>query len=253
MVILSLLGLGTALADDPAALADEIARWAPQRLSSVAPPLTETQISAALSGEHLAGLAEGGGAGLGFAVRVVALPIETVWRALTDNPHLPPGAMVDSSLVVAGTPRTSGHLIYQAMPLPLMADRWWVTRVRYNAALYQQSAGRIWDQAWSDAHHEPEVRAALDPALVDRGRPVARARGGWFLFDLEGRTLVQYHGESHPGGAVPSGLVAQLSLSTLNGTLDAMERTAREHIPSCDGVFQRPDGSPLGRAQAGAR
>ena len=74
--------------------------------------------------------------------------------------------------------------------------------------------------------------------------PVAWTKGAWLLMALDdGRTLIEYHTWSDPGGSVPVGLATRFAAGEVAQNLTNMANFARNHIPSCTGQFHRPDGS----------
>ena len=235
------------LANSATVMAD-LAKWRPHRLGTTAPAIPVAAYTAALNGDVTSGIeaVEGVKAAKGYGVSVVNVPIATLWKAVTDEDHHANALPISRSLTIAGQPRTPDHTIFQYMKVPILTDRWWVVRIRYNAALYAASNGRAWELVWDDRLDEPAITGKVDASLTEDGMPIAWSKGAWLLIDLgDGRTLVEYHTWSDPGGSVPAGPASRFAAGEVKNNLKSIAQFARAHTPSCSGRYVRPDGSPL--------
>ena len=210
------------------------------------PWLRASILEQALDGAQPHGLDRAGPQGLAWALGTYALPIASYWKAVVDKPHQATWQNLLVSRVIDGDPRANDGTVFQAMSLPMVSNRWWVTRAHYNSQLYQRSGGQAWEDSFEDRHGESAYMSTLDPALTEIGVPLAWTHGSWLLWALdEAHTLVVYSVSSAPGGDIPAGLVAPFAASTLPHLLDLTATMAREHVPSCPGRYIRPDGVAL--------
>lgn len=210
------------------------------------PWLQASILERALEGEQPHGLDRSGPEGLAWTAATYDLPVATYWKAVIDKPHQADWQNLIVSRVIEGDPWGNGTTVFQAMSLPILSNRWWVTRAHYNSQLYTRSGGLAWEDSFKDRHDETAYIHGLDSQLTEVGVPLGWTHGSWLLWALgEARTLVIYSVSSAPGGEVPAGLVAPFAASTLPHLLDLTARMAREHIASCPGHYVRPDGVAL--------
>lgn len=235
-------------ADPAAALAAQLRAWQPLRAPVEPPRIQESDVRAALAGATVKGVVtvEGVAAGKAYGMRVFDVPVEVAWKAVTDDAHRAEHMPVSDSRIVRGAARTHDHLLYQYLPVPLFTDRWWITRIRYNSALYQKSGGLAWEMYFSDAHQDPTAMALVSPETLGDSIPLAWTKGAWLLVKLdEEHTFGAYYIWSDPGGNFPAGPASRFSAITMGNTVDAMGRIAEGHAKTCNGTFIRPDGQPL--------
>jgi len=224
----------------------DLARWKAQRPSETVPNITQSEYERALNGEIVTGIevVEDIKAAKGYGVVAVDLPIGRVWKAIADEDHHAGHLPVTHSKTVDGTPRSADHTIFQFIDVPILTDRWWLVRIRYNSTLYTASKGRAWELWWSDRLKEPALRSRLDSSLIDKGMPIAWSKGAWLLVDLgNNKTLIEYHTWSDPGGSVPVGPATRFAAGEVKSNLKNVTAFARNHIPTCTGRFMKPDGS----------
>jgi hypothetical protein len=248
-MILSLLLFSSLVHADPADdIAAQIQSWRAHRGIDTAPTIPASTYRAAMAGEIQKGIevVENIKAAKGYGVAVFDLPIALMWQAITDEDHHAGRTPVHVSKTIAGTPRKSGRTIYQFMEIPLVTDRWWMVRIRYSTGLYTHTDGRAWELTWHDRNSDEEFHRTLNPSLMAEGMPVAWTKGAWLLVALDdGRTLLEYHTWSDPGGHVPVGPATRFAAGEVANALKVMEKIAKDHIPSCGGQFYRPDGQKL--------
>jgi len=245
--MLAMIGSVAASTGTKALLAD-LERWRPHRMTETAPNIPESAYQTALDGDIAAGIevVEDIKAAKGYGVVVVDVPIATLWKAVTDEDHHANVLPITHSKTVEGAPRSANHTVFQFMDIPVLTDRWWVVRIRYNSALYSASSGRAWELVWTDRIKEPALRTKLDADLIDDGIPLAWSKGAWLLVDLGGgRTLIEYHTWSDPGGSVPAGPASRFAAGEVKNNLRSISSFVRTHTPTCAGRYIRPDGSAL--------
>ena len=214
-----------------------------------APVIPDGTYAKADQGELVAGLegVEGVAAAKGWGVAVFDIPIQFVWKAVNDEGVYANRLPVSHSEVVAGKPKRDDRYLFQYMPLPMVADRWWITHMRHNGALYTASAGKIWEQAWTDATDTSHLKPQ-HLAMIEGGQAVAWTHGSWMLIDLgDGKTLVEYYVWSDPGGMLPPGPASRFAGGAVKDTLTAMRALALEHQQGTayGSGFVRPDQSSL--------
>lgn len=180
----------------------------------------------------------------GVGVAAVDLPIEQLWMAINDEGNQASGdyLLVQRSEIVGGTPRGTRRRVFQAGS-KMGLGRWWVTDTSMNAALFETSAGDLWEVAWEGEDQPAEAPVAEPPDLA----PVKFTRGAWLLARVAGGcTLVEHFSWSDPGGFV--GAMQGLVLGrALREAVEGMVRLARERYadPPEGPPFVKPDGEPL--------
>jgi hypothetical protein len=248
-IVLSLFVLLSAAQADPAdKVVAQLQGWKSDRKADSVPTIPTQIYREAFSGEIATGIevVESIKAAKGYAVAVFDIPIETYWKAITDEDHHAGKTPVSVSFTVDGSPRTNDHTIFQYLDIPILTDRWWMVNILYNGELYTSSSGTAWELVWADRNGDTALRAKLDPKVIEDGMPVAWTKGAWMLVDLgDGRTLVEYHTWSDPGGYVPVGPATRFAAGEVADNLEQMAAFARTHTPLCKARFQRPDGSTL--------
>jgi hypothetical protein len=185
----------------------------------------------------------------GFGVIVAELPVELLWKAINDEDHHDmPGNYftVESSVVVAGEPRSESRVLFQHFE-QWRVGRWWATRMTMNRELYAKSDGKLWELWWEGAMEEVDLDEPLFRDVAKRLDPIIESRGSWLMAPIvENCTLIEFYSWSDPGGALGSiqGLVAK---KTLRASLNGLLRMAIEHSsePHDGNPFTRPDGSPI--------
>jgi hypothetical protein len=191
---------------------------------------------------------EGAESGKAWGVYVSPVSVQPLWKAINDEPHLVGYIPVTESVVVKGTVRGSGALVFQylAIPVPGVSDRWWLTRVRFNPALYKACEQRCWELSWMDDAQAFDMTGTPWASKTEGAVLVPRSQGAWLLIPLsDGRTVMEYYVWSNPGGNVPGWVANRLGGGAIEETTRGMERMAREHIPTCSGTYYFPDGSQM--------
>lgn len=184
---------------------------------------------------------------------------DALWIAAQD-PH----AQVDPSITEfvledfgAAHALWYGHL---DLPWPLK-DRQWVVESRNSKSLAASTADGCWEHSWKLV---PDGLPRVRP-FVERGDAKGLAmeaiddavftpvnEGSWLMAPLsDGRVLVSYQATSVVGGAIPDGLVLQLTMARLESVLRSLEDRAKTWAPGHYGAGHAPvpggGGEPIPR------
>jgi len=240
-----LLASTLAHATTGAEVAAHLQSWRAYRGIDTVPEIPAKAYQAALDGEVAKGIevVEDIKAAKGYGIAVFDIPIAQMWKAVTDEDHHAGKLPIQVSKTIRGTPRTHDHVLFQWMDIPILDDRWWMVQINYTSSLYSDSGGQLWELTWQDRNKDAALRARLPPDRMEDSMPVAWTKGAWLLMQLDdGRTLVEYHTWSDPGGSVPVAMATRFAANEVVNTLKGMAKFARTHIPTCPGQFHRPDG-----------
>ena len=223
-----------------------VAEFRPFRVATGVPVLSASVYARAAGGEVVTGTTApgGGGLGTGWALAVVDRRVEDLWFALnTEEAHVGRFDLLQSE-VIRGDPRASGRRVWQVVDLPAMfSDRWLCVDETFGADGYTRSGGKLWEIAWRDATRPENLGGRTPPSGTT---PVASTAGGWLLVPLaDGRTLVQVHGATDPGGSVPASVATSFASSALASSIRDLAALARELAPRSRRGYHRPEGSPL--------
>lgn len=215
---------------------------------AAAPTIPTAAYSKALNGEIVTGVqvVEGVDAGKAWGVTKLKVSASAVWKAVTSEEVFEDYMPVDHSDVVGGRKHADGRFIFQYMPLPLVDDRWWITKMNHNTALYTESGGRMMEVYWSDAMDRTDLLNEKQQDLVDDGYPVDFTKGSWLVIDLGGgESLVEYFVWSDPGGSLPAGPASQFAGGAVDDTMKAITKLARKHAAGSAKGYYYPDGTPV--------
>jgi len=246
-VFLSALVL-TVGATTPEELKTDLDRWRPMRPGGTAPKISLSEIKNAFGGEIVAGIevVENIKAGKGYAIGVFNVPISKVWRGVCDEDHHAGSLKVSRSETVEGQPRAHGHTLYQFLDVPIVSDRWWLVQMSFNDRLFASSGSRAWELSWVDRQQDQALKQRLGADYTRKGVGVAWTKGAWLMVDLgNGKTFVEYHTWSDPGGKVPVGPATRFATSEVRNNLKSMVEFSVSHASTCPERFYKPDGSPL--------
>lgn len=212
------------------------------------PAVPRSAYLAAEAGTPQSGTAEAPGhaARKAWGVAVLEQPLAAVWKAVNDELAFPALTRVSHSILIQGRAGHARRLVFHYLPLSVVEDRWWVTRVDHNAALYRASAGRLWELTWSDDFDAVDLSSTPAAELSAGGRPVEFTRGAWLVSAVdESRTLLEYHSHADPGGALPAAAVSRFAAGGILDTLACVQTLAARHAKTRTAGFVRPDGQPL--------
>ena len=243
-----LIGASLAHALTGTQVAAQLESWRSQRGIDTAPKIPVSAYQQALNGKIAKGIevVEDIKAAKGYGVAVFNIPISQMWKAIADEDHHANATSVTMSETIHGPARAHDHVIFQFLDVPMFTDRWWLVNIKYSSGLYTASNGKLWELTWRDRNKDTQLVNMLDLTQFDDAMPVAWTKGAWLLMALDdGRTLIEYHTWSDPGGSVPVGLATRFAAGEVAQHLKNMARFARQHTPTCTAKFHHPDGTPL--------
>ena len=221
----------------PEALAARLAEIEPQRalrIQASAPAPSEADLRKAASGAVVTRLlsAKNGTRAQGFAV--VPMSIGTFWAALNDETRHPGYTAIGYSELVKGRPCSSGRRVLQFLPVPMLADRWWIGVLTKNGKLMSSSGGAVRELAWRSSVDTSEITTESGRGIIEKAQPIGFSRGAWLLVALgEHDTYVEYYLHSDPGGSIPSGIASRFATRGVRDTISAIQRFAKEARPAC--------------------
>lgn len=234
----TLLLLPAALARPPIPDAVQAIRpYRPLREAWGIPPISDQDRARAAAGETVVGLVrDGEGQGRAWAVTEMDAPVEDLWAVLLDEERFVRQTLGGRTWRLEGEPCGPDRLALVQVPVPLVADRWWMVRYRVAEDLLVRSHGAARELSWVE---ERDLPSDLDRGafpFLEEGVQVPFSRGAWFLVDLPlGRTWVEYH-LSAGLGPLPEGAVPVL-LQALRRTLRNLEdaATLMGSLSPCEG------------------
>ena len=234
------LGLmSVANAADPATIAARLAEIDTVRSLRQAegvPTIPDSAYADLAGGEIHTGLVsvDGHKAKKAWGVGVLDAPIDRLWAAINDDVGGVAYNKLISSEVVSGERCGSGRGVLQLLAVPWVTDRWWITFVTANSAIYEASGGRVRENTWESNNDPSLVTTTSGEQAMEAGIPIDFTKGAWFMADIDGSsTLIEYYVWSDPGGSVPAGLASRLAAGGIEDTLLAATRFANEGQPSC--------------------
>lgn len=226
-----------------------VAAFRSKRIAKDAPVVPASAYETAATGKIATGVeyADGVAAGKGWAVAVSDVRVESLWMAMNaEDQYVGRFNGLNASAVLSGTAHGSPRVLFQSLDLPIVSDRWWVSLEQFNAPLYTQSDGRVWECAWTDATDPARVAGTPWADFAAAGVPVAWSKGAWLLIPLEdGRTLIEYFVWTDPGGKLPAGAATRFASGALDRSVRDLEAFARVLADGPRAGFVRPDGLPL--------
>jgi hypothetical protein len=231
------LFVSTALAFDVNARLAEVSTLRSQRLSKVVPTLSTEAYAKAAAGEVATGIEKvpGHEAKLGWGVGVINAPIEAVWAGINDETRHGDLLPLSHVEIVSGAACADRRQVLMVLPLPVIADRYWVNENRFASALATASNGQVRELTWSSVADPAAVTtSAAGKAAIDGLVPMTFNRGAWLLISLDAdHTLAEYHSWVDPGGAVPAGAASTFATSGIVDTFRAMETYAKRGSLPC--------------------
>jgi hypothetical protein len=242
-----LLLLASLYSADNAATLDTLSSHRGLR-KAAAPTIPADAYTRAFAGEVVSGveLVEGVNAGKAWGVAKLDLPASAVWKAVNSDEVFEKFMPIDHSDVVHGRKHADGRFIFQYMPLPLVDDRWWITKMNHNTKLFNESGGAMMELYWFDHMDRTDLLNESQTELVEDGHPVDFTKGSWLVIDLGADTsLVEYFVWSDPGGALPAGPASQFAGGAMDETMKAITTLAEKHANSDSKGYVYPDGTPV--------
>jgi hypothetical protein len=169
-----------------------------------------------------------------WGAALLNLPIGRLWAGLNDETRHPGYTATAYSELMSGEPCASGRKVFQYLPVPMVADRWWVSVLRSNQALVRESGGAVRELYFKGGADPAEVTSEAARKLMPEAEPITATRGGWFLVAIDPyTTYVEYHSNTDPGAGVPQSVALKLAARGVRETILAMDRFAKEGHPVC--------------------
>lgn len=214
-----------------------------KRQSSNAPTIPTNAYQLASRGQVATGLTSlNGQQATGWGVGVFDIGIQELYAALNEEESHVELSPVDYTKIVQGEPCSNNRLVMMHLPIPLLSDRWWVTKQGISPNLRNVSKGEMAELTWvaiSDKSHltldETSTQYTKDAVWV------TQSEGAWLLIQLDDQhTLGEYHAWSDPGGYIPTNVASSLSAGGIKETFDAMEQFAKSTTERKRCVFDWP-------------
>jgi len=169
-----------------------------------------------------------------WGVAVLDVPIGKLWAGLNDETRHPGYTPVTYSELLTGKVCESGRSVLQFLPVPVVADRWWIGHLRSNAALARASGNSVRELSWKSTVDPAEVTSESGKKMIGEGVPIGSTRGAWFLVAIDQfSTYVEYYSNTDPGAGVPAGISSRLAVGGVKSAIEAMQKFAKEGRPVC--------------------
>ena len=144
------------------------------------------------------------------------------------------------------------------LPRPF-SDRHYVVDVWNNHELAAATDGRAWEHPWTLVPGGVASARSLvaegkvpdtDLSMWESAVETPTNLGAWVAVELpDGGSLFAYHAATRVGGNIPEGMMLQYVKATLDATLRAVEKRARQTVPGHYTAGHAPvvggDGSPV--------
>lgn len=231
-----MIWMSLAHALDPAVVLARRAEVAPltaQRKAARIPAPTEEDVRKAASGAVVTGVqkVEGHAAKVGWGLSVVDVGIDAFWAALNDETRHGELSALSHVEIVSGSACADGRAVLMVLPLPMIADRFWVNENRYTSFGDPGVRELVWTSVADPAARvgSPEGMAAID-GLV----PVGFNKGAWLLVAIdEQHTLAEFTSWVDPGGSVPTGAASLFATAGIEDTFRDMVTYAKKGVLPC--------------------
>ncbi|MFT7520159.1 MAG: hypothetical protein ACI9MC_002303 [Kiritimatiellia bacterium] len=164
-----------------------------------------------------------------WAVGVIQSDVRTVWAALRDFGLRSDYSRVGYSELQTGEACVSGRTVFQHLPVPMLSDRWWVSKLTHSDALEVNSGGKAFELSFVASTDESGLRTASARAWSKKAVPIASSQGAYFIYAVnDHETLVEYHLMSDPGGYVPSSLANAFATGGVRDSLEALAKLSHD-------------------------
>ncbi len=169
-----------------------------------------------------------------WGAAVVSVPIAKLWAALNDETRHPGYTAVAYSELISGRTCRSGRRVLQYLPVPMLADRWWIGVLTMNSKITQASGGSVRELSFASSVDASEVTSESGQKMIGKASPIGFSKGGWLLVALDERsTYVEYFVHTDPGGRVPSSMASMFANKGVRENISAIQRFAKEAKASC--------------------
>ena len=204
-----------------------------QRLLAKNPTIPTTAYTKASMGEIVTGIEkiEGKEAQIGWGIAVVDIPLSHFFASINEEEQHVEYTAVSFTKIVHGTPCSDGREVLMVLPLPIIADRWWVTHQYTNPKLREASGGMVAELVWKEIPNwnVPKQYQEIVHGLVQ----IPFTQGSWFLYALDHQhTLAEYHSWVDPGGSIPAGPASQFAQGSIKDTFHQMISFAKQQKTS---------------------
>lgn len=199
-------------------------------LASSHPKIPSEAYTAAAQGEIFTGVEPmpGFSSKVGWGVGVFHVDIQTMWAAINNGEKHSGYTPVSYAKVVNGLSCKNNRITLMTLPIPILADRWWVVQSKTNPVLQKKSSGAVREMSWKNIE---DPNSVLDEELKNKVKDMIQiplALGAWVLIDLgDGYTLGEYHTWAQAGGSVPSGLTEVFVQKSVRKTMLAMAEVSK--------------------------
>ncbi|MFT4625717.1 MAG: hypothetical protein ACI8PZ_004388 [Myxococcota bacterium] len=234
-MLVLLAAAALALPPDVAARLDEVSALRGMRLLDDAPTIPAQAYEQALGGKVATGLVDVPGykSRQAWGVGVVDVSIDRMWAAVNDDRSKPEYTALEHVVLLDGEFCGAERRVFQYLNVSLLSDRWWVVDQRQNTAVSERTEGKVREVIWKSVDDMHGALTGEAAALAEKGIPVGFTWGAWFLVDLgSGRTLVEYHALSDPGGSVPARMASSFAAGGISDTIESMAKLAVKG-PTC--------------------
>lgn len=204
------------------------------RIWASAPKPSEAELRKVAAGAVVTGLLVSDDGSRAYGAAIVPMPIGVFWSALNDETRHPGYTPIGYSELLAGRACASGRRVLQFLPVPMLADRWWIGVLTINQKLMSASGGAVRELAWKSSVDPAEVTSASGRTMISSAEPIGYTRGAWFLVALDrSSTYVEYYLDTDPGGSIPSSMASAFAARGVRDAIAAIQRFATEGQPSC--------------------
>ena len=218
------------------AVQKELAPFRRLFLASTHPDIPKESYSIAAQGEIATGVdpMPGFSSKIGWGVGIFHIDIDTMWATINNGEKHTGYTPVSYAKVVNDLPCQNKRITLMTLPIPILADRWWVVQSNTNPTLQEKSNGRVREMSWKHIDDPKSVLNAELKSKIEGMIQIPLALGAWTLFDLgDGYTLGEYHTWAQAGGNVPSGLTEIFVGKSVAKTMLAMEELSKNPNVHC--------------------
>ncbi len=236
LILLLLAGAHAATVEQVEARLVEVEKLRELRLAQGAPKLSASEVKKAAGGYLVTGLVDvpNQAADKAYGAVLMNLPIAQLWAGLNDETRHPGWTAVEYSELLEGQVCKSNRKVLQYLPVPMLADRWWIGVLRDNPDVARESGGSVRELTWRSSVDPAEVTTESGKKIIAQAVPIGFSKGGWFLVAIDDRnTWVEYYSWSDPGSGIPMSMASSLATRGVASTFAAMEKFAKEGKPIC--------------------
>ena len=213
---------------------DEVAQQRNLRIHASAPVPSEAELRKVAGGAIVTGLLDSSSGSRAYGAAVVNVGIGQFWAALNDETRHPGYTAVAYSELLEGRVCQSGRKVLQYLPVPMLADRWWIGILTKNGKVHQASGGSVRELAFSSSVDPALVTSDSGKKMIGQAQPIGFSKGAWFMVALDERsTYVEYYLHTDPGGRIPGGMASMFATRGVRENIEAIQRFAKEAKPSC--------------------